>query len=98
MHPDVLIPTPGEDVRNEFQYQYTRMTRQRGTLYEDAKIDSVTGCVRVWNMALGLDPLAAAKRQKDAQFERDRPKSLTGPRVAGFVQKKRVASWNNRGW
>lgn len=49
-------------------FQMTKLTRDRGSLVKDDRLDALAGAVAHWIGALGQDALHAEKRIRDAQY------------------------------
>lgn len=85
---------PEEQVRRRLFYQMTRMTRDRGALAKDDRIDALALAVHYWTSAMARDEAKAAsdaraKALKDelTRFVRHvvgRPRGDLGKRWAGF--------------
>jgi len=69
--PSVLQPVDGEDLEQSFQFQYSRITRDRGCLKEYGKLDAVAGCLLAWAYTLKTDPLQARRTEEQRRIEDD---------------------------
>lgn len=58
----VVAPEDGEPMHCQFQYQLTRITKQKKCLKEDAKLDSLEIAVRAWDHTLGANQAAMAQK------------------------------------
>lgn len=50
-------------------FQISKMTRDRGALQHDDRIDALEGTVRFWQKALGLDQVAARKKAEALAYQ-----------------------------
>ena len=63
-----LIIPPAIATDQEFQRQYTRLTRERNCLKHDDEIEALAMCVKMWQESMGVDPqLTAERRRADAK-------------------------------
>lgn len=60
----VVTPQDGESLYNQFQYQWTHITKQRKCLKEDGRLDSLEIAVRAWDHAMGASQEKAQERTK----------------------------------
>lgn len=62
-----------EDVKRDrvysFLYQTSHITRERGSLAHDDRLDAVAGCVAYYQASMGADALTAAAESKRAEQE-----------------------------
>lgn len=66
-HRLVVARSVAED--QEFQRQYTRITRQRNCLGRDDRIDALAGCISLWRLDLEVDTDKAAEQQRQQWIE-----------------------------
>ena len=59
-----LIIPPAIATDQEFQRQYTRLTRERNCLKHDDEIEALAMCVKMWQESMGVDPQVTAEREK----------------------------------
>jgi hypothetical protein len=60
----VVEADKGEPQHCRFQYQLTRITKQRKCLKEDGKLDSLEIAVRAWENTLGVNQAVVAERSR----------------------------------
>jgi hypothetical protein len=60
----VVDADKGEPQHCRFQYQLTRITKQRKCLKEDGKLDSLEIAVRAWENTLGVNQAVVAERSR----------------------------------
>ncbi len=61
---------PGEDInRYRLFFQLTRVTRDRGALSHDDRLDALAGAVNYWSRQLARDTARAAKDHEDDLFQ-----------------------------
>lgn len=71
------VDYPGEDVqRCRLFYQLTRITRDRGSLGFDDRVDALAGAVAYWTQAIARDSERAAIEHKDKLFEAELEKFM----------------------
>lgn len=73
--PSCLRPCEAQ-MQDEFQYQFTRLTRERNCLAEDGKMDALEIAVDAWLHTLSQDPQAAYDRAEAERKRRDMEESL----------------------
>lgn len=66
--PAILRHMPENDLYS-FQKQFTRITRQAGSLKYDDKVDALAGGVAIWTPLLNIDPVQAATRNLEKARE-----------------------------
>jgi hypothetical protein len=92
-HRVVLDPAVAADL--DLQRQITRLTKARGSLPHDDKLETLAAVVHDWFEQLRLDPHASAesakRRQLDDQLERDRRTLMP------FLDKPRMKTWHEAG-
>jgi hypothetical protein len=75
-----LEPVKGSSLETAHQYQLfhqmTRITRERGALIHDDRLDSLAHACKYWMEQLGLDPERAAKDSYEAAQEKERVRFL----------------------
>ena len=64
VHPDVAAD-------EELQHQWTRVTRQRGCLDHDDRIEALAMCVRQWRDEMAQDPGRAAERTRQRLIDEE---------------------------
>lgn len=85
----VLEADKHEPQHKRFQYQFTRITKQRKCLKEDGKLDSLEIAIRAWDHTLGVNQQAVAERSL-LEVQEDHL------RKAGILRKpKAAARWFN---
>jgi hypothetical protein len=88
-----------EDPNYSFLYQLTHITRDRGALAHDDRIDAAAGAVAHFQRAMMMNVDQAAKAMKDAEIE-DFLEGFNQPTYRGMrVNGQRVATWSSdHGW
>jgi hypothetical protein len=88
----------GHAVEKAHQYQLfwqmTHITRERGALLHDDRLDALAGAVAYWTEQLGLDHVEAAKKHREELLDRDLERfieEVTGGTPHGNL-------WVNLGW
>jgi hypothetical protein len=94
---------PVEDRNYSFLYQLTHLTRERGALVHDDRVDAVTDAVAHFQRAMMMDVDQAAQAMKEAEIEAEIEDFLEGfnqPTYRGMrVNGVRVATWSSQhGW
>ena len=92
-----------EDRDYSFLYQLTHITRDRGALTHDDRVDAVAGAVAHFQRAMMMDVDQAAKAMKDAEIEAEIEDFLEGfkqPTWRGMrINGERVPVWSSQtGW
>ena len=67
--PQVVMPIEAEDRDYDFQYQFTRLTSQRGALRPEDKIDALAGAVALFSSSLRQRTSDAAERQRERHVD-----------------------------
>jgi hypothetical protein len=94
---------PPSPRRLRFLYQLTHITRDRGALTHDDRIDAVAGAVAHFQRAMMMDVDQAAKAMKDEELPAEIEDYLEGfnqPTYRGMrVNGVRAATWSSQhGW
>jgi hypothetical protein len=63
--PACLRPAPNDREADSLLYQLSRLTKERGCLTEDGKLDAVASCIKEWQSALSQDPEAVRAMLED---------------------------------
>lgn len=63
-------------------YQMTRLTRQKGALAHDDRLDALAGAVSHWTDAMAMDAKKAADKANEKEFERQLKEHLKNQLVA----------------
>ena len=84
-------------------YQLTHLTKDRGSLTHDDRVDAVAGAVAHFQRAMMMDVDQAAKAMRDEEMQAEIEDFLEGfnqPTYRGMrVNGQRVATWSSqRGW
>jgi hypothetical protein len=92
-----------EDRNYAFLYQLTHITRDRGALTHDDRVDAVTGAVAHFQRAMRMDVDQAAKAMRDEEMLAEIEDFLEGfnqPTYRGMrINGQRVATWSSQhGW
>ncbi len=90
--PDLSAPT-----EHAFQYQFSRITKQRGALREDAKLDALEGALQKLTGTAYVDPQANREHQLDYEYEQDR-KMLDRLKDSAMGHAPRPARWYTPSW
>jgi hypothetical protein len=89
-----------EDRNYSFLYQLTHITRDRGALKHDDRLDAVAGAVAYWQRAMSMDTNRAAQAMRDAEMDErieDMEESLRGPLRRGLLTDGvRMPTWSSR--
>lgn len=70
--PNCLRAEPDAEEYQTIQYQFSRITKDRGCLKEDGLLDALAGACKLWNYSLALDPAKAADRKRQDLLEEQR--------------------------
>ena len=92
-----------EDRNYSFLYQLTRISKDRGALTHDDRIDAVAGAVAHFQRAIMMDVDQAAKAMRDEEMLAEIEDFLEGFNQSAYrglrVNGQRVATWSSRdGW
>jgi hypothetical protein len=92
-----------EDANYSFLYQLTHLTKARGALTHDDRIDAVAGAVAHFQRAMMMDVDQAAKAMRDEEMPAEIEDFIEGfnqPTYRGMrVNGVRVATWSSQhGW
>lgn len=91
-----LVPHDGESheqaLKRSLFYQITRITRDRGCLAHDDRIDALAGAVHYWMESLGVDRKAVAKARKLEAMKQELRDFESKSLKSSFEQPKR-AGW-----
>jgi hypothetical protein len=92
-----------EDRNYSFLYQLTHLTKDRGALTHDDRIDAVAGAVAHFQRAMMMDVDQAAKAMRDEEMNAEIEDFLEGfnqPTYRGMrVNGVRIATWSSQhGW
>jgi hypothetical protein len=89
-----------EDRNYSFLYQLTHLTKDRGSLTHDDRLDAVAGAVAHFQRAMMLDVDQAAKAMRDEEIEAEIEDFLEGfnqPTYRGMrINGVRVATWSTQ--
>lgn len=95
-----FLPAQGDRDIDALAYQISRLTKERGALREDGKLDSLASCIKEWQHALSQDP---ARRHEDRDhkskmdFVRDALRKRAEKMGTAFHEPQ--ASWvHRRNW
>jgi hypothetical protein len=92
-----------EDRNYSFLYQLTHLTKDRGSLTHDDRVDAVAGAVAHFQRAMMMDVDQAAKAMREEEINAEIEDFLEGfnqPTYRGMrVNGVRVATWSSQhGW
>jgi len=92
-----------EDRNYSFLYQLTHITRDRGSLTHDDRVDAVAGAVAHFQRAMMMDVDQAAKAMRDEEMLEEIEDFIEGfnqPTYRGMrVNGVRIATWSSQhGW
>jgi hypothetical protein len=89
-----------EDRDYSFLYQLTHITRDRGSLVHDDRVDAVAGAVAHYQRAMAMDVDRAAQAMRDQEIDdaiEDMEANLNGPLRRGLkVDGIRMPTWSSR--
>jgi hypothetical protein len=63
--------TAETDIKFSLFYQMTRITKERGALAHDDRLDAVEGAVRYWTKSMARDNELANKQHRDLMFQKE---------------------------
>jgi hypothetical protein len=86
-----------------FLYQLTHLTKDRGALTHDDRVDAVAGAVAHFQRAMMMDVDQAAKAMRDEEMQAEIEDFIEGfnqPTFRGMrINGQRIATWSSRdGW
>lgn len=87
--------TAERDIKYSLFYQMTRITRDRGALGHDDRLDALAMAVAYWNEHLAKDQTKALQLHKDKMLKDDLKRFLAG--VTGKKPKRTTWMSNNKG-
>ena len=93
----VVRPEQNEPLENAFQHQYSKITKDRGALTEDAKLDALAGALRKVSDQAGTDPDKSREAQLDGDYERD-SKMLKKLRASQMGAAPDLPRWYRPSW
>lgn len=86
---DTALDNDGvHDVKRSFFYQLSRVTRDRGALISDDRLDVVAMAVTYWVESMAKDVEKGVKSHRGMLLDRDLKKFMAGARVGQFAGKK----------
>jgi hypothetical protein len=80
---------PEQALRYQLFYQLSRITKDRGALAQDDRLDALAIAVGFWTEKMGMDVDRALEAERDALFQRD----LEGFMDNVFGRKPKQQSW-----
>lgn len=86
--------TAETDIKYSLFYQMTRITKERGALAHDDRLDAVEGAVRYWTKSMARDNDKANAQHRDKLFQKELQRFAKG--VFGVKQGPRKANWMSR--
>lgn len=72
----VVTHTEGDQDEDDFQFQFSRLTRDPECLSEDGKLDALSILCRMFDNSLTVDPASSSKRIEEARLEAQRREHL----------------------
>jgi hypothetical protein len=93
-----FTPEPGDRDIDALAYQLSRLTKDRGALREDGKLDSFASCIKEWQYAVAQDPdkLRAGREAKAARDHFDRLRRDSDRLLHGVNRPTPQPSWIHR--